>query len=302
MEFRQLKYFLAVADNGGFSQAAKALRISQPTLSIQVKLLEELVGDRLFTRTKTGAELTELGKTFAVYARSALREAQKAIDEVRLIRGLERGRVSFGLSSVFNTFIGPEVVESFGKKYPNIRLDVSVSTHTPGEIAHRLLTGEWDFAFVLDRGAYPTGIAAQQLLRFDSGVYAAADHPLVRKRKLELKDFARFDWIVSPLNSTDGFLDRAFRPHGLPTPQLRVVTNSFNFIRELVRRSHMLCMLPHAFVRREVRNGELKLIRQDHFIVRATAGLITASERVLTPSAAAAIAAFRAACVTADAA
>jgi len=300
MEFKQLRFFLAVADHGSFSRAAEALHVSQPTLSMQVIALEESLGSRLLLRTNKGAELTELGRVFAIYARSAIREAQKGYDEVRMIKGLEQGKVTFGLSSVFYSFIGAEAVVSFCRKHPKIRIDVNVSTHSALEVTQRLLTGEWDFGFVLDRWehAYPKNIVCEPLIQFESGVYAAITHPLVKKRTIQLEDLNQYEWVVSQLNSIDGHLQRTFKAAELPTPKIKIVTNSFNFIRELVMTDNMLCMLPHYFVRREIRANTIRLIKQRYLSVRAAAGVVYSSDRELTPAAAAAISSFRKICAS----
>ena len=83
MKLRQLEYFVMVADEGGFNRAAHRLHVAQPSLSVQIRLLEEEVGARLFERDKHHVFLTQAGKQFQQHARSILSLAETAKIEAR---------------------------------------------------------------------------------------------------------------------------------------------------------------------------------------------------------------------------
>ncbi|WP_428674530.1 LysR family transcriptional regulator [Roseibium sp.] len=80
MEFRQLRYFVAVADEGNIGRAALRLNISQPPVTRQIQALEYELGTKLFVRTPQGGELTESGKDFYRDAQNILANARNAVD------------------------------------------------------------------------------------------------------------------------------------------------------------------------------------------------------------------------------
>jgi DNA-binding transcriptional LysR family regulator len=295
MDLRQLRHLVTVAERGSFSAAARALGVSQPSLSISLRGLEDELGEKLLERGPRGAVLSAVGTTFAIYARSILREADKAVDEVRQIRGLKRGQVTVGVMSVFSTFIAPRALARFNAAHPNIDVAVEVSTHAPTAVIEHLATGAWDFAFAFHRvpHEFPAGVTVTPVAAFDSDVYAAADHPLAGRKSVGLADMAGFDWVVGSAAAGSGLLNRVFDRAGLPRPKIRVVSNSFGLVRELVQQSPLLCMLPRRYARRELADGRLARIRQKDIAVRSNAGLIAPTDKALTPAARNLAAAFR---------
>ncbi|HEY5989244.1 MAG TPA: LysR family transcriptional regulator, partial [Streptosporangiaceae bacterium] len=99
MTLQQLSYFLAAVEHGSFSAAAEALYIAQPSLSEQVKRLENELGVTLFVRTNRRLVLTEAGQLFLPSAQRAVAAAGEAAESVRAIRTLTGGTVAFGTFS-----------------------------------------------------------------------------------------------------------------------------------------------------------------------------------------------------------
>ncbi|ANN66894.1 LysR substrate-binding domain-containing protein [Bordetella bronchialis] len=125
MDFRQLRYFVAVAEELSFSAAARRLHVSQPPLSMQVKSLEDELGATLLRRTKRHVELTEAGTLFLDQARRALQHLERAGDVVRQAMQGEAGeiRVAFTASvPMFEAF--PRIVQAFRSRHPAARADL----------------------------------------------------------------------------------------------------------------------------------------------------------------------------------
>jgi DNA-binding transcriptional LysR family regulator len=295
VDLRHLRYFLAVAEAGSFSAAAQRLRLSQPSLTVSVRALERELGEPLLVRGPRGVTLTPIGATFATYARSILREADKAVDEVRLVQGLKRGKVTVGLMSVFSSFVAPRALAEFHRRNPNIDVLADVSAHTAEEIVANLETGTWDFAFAFRRMAsdFPDTLKVEPVATFESGVYAARAHPLAKAKAVEIGDMAKYDWIVSSLTAGATYLARIFDGAGVSRPAIKIVSNSFSLIRELAQEAPFLCMLPHRFAERDVATGRLVRIRQDAIRIDSHAGLISSARTQLTPAAGHLMDAFR---------
>src|SRR5882757_9531625 len=99
MKLQQLRFFVAVADERGFSRAAEKLHIAQPSLSVQIKALESEIGARLFERDKHRVFLTQAGKRFQEHARAILARAETAKSEARSAAAGEVGTVELGYTA-----------------------------------------------------------------------------------------------------------------------------------------------------------------------------------------------------------
>ncbi len=127
MERRQLEYFLAVIDHGGFTAAANALHVAQPSLSHSIKVLERELGAELFHRLPRGVRLTAAGEALIASARRTLREMETARASVRDVAGLVAGRLD--LVSLPTLALDPlaDVIGRFRRKYPAVQVRLEQS-------------------------------------------------------------------------------------------------------------------------------------------------------------------------------
>src|SRR5882762_11692481 len=123
MKLRQLQFFLTVADELGFGRAAEKLHVAQPSLSVQIKALEEEVGARLFERDKHHVFLTQAGKLFRQHARAILSMAETAKIEARCAAAGELGTIDIGYtaSSMFSSVL-PHAIRRFRQQHPHVLL------------------------------------------------------------------------------------------------------------------------------------------------------------------------------------
>lgn len=124
MELRQLRYFLAVADELHFTRAAEKLHVAQPALSLQIRQLEDELGVKLFERLKHRVQLTAAGQVFAVRARFALEQTQKAAKEASLVGRGEAGSLSIGFVSSAVVSILPSILRTFSSAVPTARIEL----------------------------------------------------------------------------------------------------------------------------------------------------------------------------------
>ena len=154
MEFHQLRYFVAVAEEGNFSRAAAKVRVAQPSLSQQIRKLEAEVGQPLFDRLPRSVVLTEAGRCLLDYARQILAsvgDARRCIDE---LKGKIAGDVAVGAIPTIAPYALPELVVTFQKHYPDVTLHI-VEDVTAG-IARRIEAGELDVALASTCQKSPT--------------------------------------------------------------------------------------------------------------------------------------------------
>lgn len=177
MELRHLRYFMAVADTLHFSAAAERLDIAAPTLSVQIKQLEDALGTPLFVRTKRSVHLTQAGELFRHEAAATLAQAQRTLDiGLRAARG-EVGHIALGYvgSALWSGLLGA-LVCAFKQQMPQIAL---IPNEKPmASLAPHLLDGSLDVALV--RGPVPEidGLQARVLQRDAFCLALPALHPL----------------------------------------------------------------------------------------------------------------------------
>ena len=154
MEIHQLRYFVAVADEGNFSRAAAKVRVAQPSLSQQIRKLEAEIGQPLFDRLPRSVVLTEAGRCLLDYARQILAsigDARRCVDE---LKGKVAGDVAVGAIPTIAPYVLPELVVTFQKHYPDVTLHVVEDV--TAVISRRVEAGELDVALASTCQRSPT--------------------------------------------------------------------------------------------------------------------------------------------------
>lgn len=146
MDIRQLKYFVTVVDEGGFSNAAKVLHMSQPPLSMQIRLLEEEIGCQVFERTTRKLKLTEEGKFLYKKAMNILNLMSSLENELEDYKEGIAGTVHIGVPSSLSSTYFVDKMKGFHEENPEIRFSIyEANTY---ELLENLRSGKMDIALV----------------------------------------------------------------------------------------------------------------------------------------------------------
>lgn len=211
MNLRQLRYFLALAQDKNFGRAAERLHISQPPLTRQIRALEQSVGAQLFHRTPKGVELTEVGKVLLEEAPNLLAVAQRTQERVqRSAQGLA-GRLDIGLftSSVLDVI--PRILTSFHAQRPDVQLGLH-TMNKPQQI-EALLERRIDIGFNRLVPITP-GIKVEVVARERMLVALPKNHALCTHETLSLAELEDQPMIVYPNLPVSGLAQKvaeAFR-------------------------------------------------------------------------------------------
>lgn len=127
MNYERLKSFIAVAEKKSFSEAAKILFVTQPTITSQIKALEEELNTKLFERTTKKVEMTQSAVILYKYAREIIRLSDSAQKEIVEIEDIMHGDLSMGCSLTVGEYILPLYLKKFTDLYPLIRMNVDIS-------------------------------------------------------------------------------------------------------------------------------------------------------------------------------
>lgn len=181
MELRQLRYFVAVAEEANFTRAAARLHLAQPGVSAQVRQLERELGEPLLDRSGRSVTLTEVGAAVLPYARAALAAVEGARQTVAEFTGLLRGHVAFGLVSGADAGWEGRAVSllaDFHDAHPQV--DVAVTTDGSERMLLALQRGELDLALLGTAEAEPPAGLSFQIVVDEALVAAVApDSPLL---------------------------------------------------------------------------------------------------------------------------
>ncbi|MEU9099833.1 LysR substrate-binding domain-containing protein [Streptomyces sp. NPDC048361] len=147
MQFQQLLYFVAVAETRHFTRAAERVHVSQPSLSQQIKALENELGAELFSRARGNIALTDAGDALLPLARRILADADTARIEVQELAQLRRGRVRLGATPSLCTGLLPDVLRTFHDRHPGIQLLIEEGgSH---DLVRELARGALDLALIV---------------------------------------------------------------------------------------------------------------------------------------------------------
>jgi LysR family transcriptional regulator, hca operon transcriptional activator len=194
MELRHLRYFIAVAETGSLTVAAEQrLFTSQPSLSRQIRDLEDEVGAELFSRSARGAELTSAGKAFLDHARLALSQVDAAKEAAR--RAAQPAKQVFALGFLTGqemTWL-PRAMQLLCDELPKI--DVTVSSHYSPDLADSVARGRLDLAFLRAEPGYDLEyrvVSKEKLI-----VLLPSDHRLTERTTIRPEDFAGEPFIMA---------------------------------------------------------------------------------------------------------
>jgi DNA-binding transcriptional LysR family regulator len=210
--FRQLTIFEAVARHLSFSRAAQELHLTQPAVSMQVKSLEAQAGLALFELVGKKIHLTEAGTEVARFAIEAASRMKDCEDTLAAIRGLSGGRLHLAVVSTAKYF-APRLLSEFTRRHPGVSVKLSVTNRE--QVIGELHANQVDLA-IMGRPPLGLDVAAVAFAKHPLAVIAPPEHPLARKRRLELSRLAGENFLIrEPGSGTRMSMERVFAEHGV---------------------------------------------------------------------------------------
>ncbi len=183
----QLRFFLAVAEEGQFTKAAERLQVAQPSVSAQIRRLEGLLGTPLFHRGPGPVTLTDAGATLLPIARRIVADLVSINDEISALDELVRGHVAVGATPSLSATLLPSVLGRFHRLHPGVV--IRVSEQGSPQLLEALLAGTLDLALaiapVASKGLTRVPLAEEELV-----VVTTANHPLATRRSVTVRELA----------------------------------------------------------------------------------------------------------------
>lgn len=193
MELRQLRYFVAAAQTGSFSEAARTLYITQGTLSQQIRQLEDEMGTPLFIRRPHNVELSEAGRELLPLAQRTLADAESCSSHMRDLKDNLSGTLNIGVTTAFRDILA-DTVREFVRRHPGVKLRLFCKPAS--ELAAMLLRREVDFIMAFKPARLFPDIESEDLLDSRLCVVMRDDHVLADREGLSLDDLRGFEVIL----------------------------------------------------------------------------------------------------------
>lgn len=211
--FRQLQSLLLVARYESVSRAADALHVTQPAISLQLRMLEEITGMPLTRKVGRNIQLTAAGEVMVQFSDRILRLWEQAGDELAALQGVTSGTLRIGAVMTAEHLLPPMLVQ-FTTERPDVRLKLQVGNR--GEIVNMLARHEIDLAIM---GTPPRELRtnAARFARHPMAFMASPRHPLMKKKRVSLTDVMGANLLVRERGSgTRTAIERLFKERGYP--------------------------------------------------------------------------------------
>ncbi|MFZ0499956.1 MAG: LysR substrate-binding domain-containing protein [Steroidobacteraceae bacterium] len=236
----QIRSLIAIAENGSFAQAARALDISQTSLQRSARDLERTLRTPLYLQTASGVVAAQSAVELACKLKLALREIDWGVDEVEAARGNIGGEIVVGAMLLTGSVVIASVINEFVSVYPNA--DVRIINGNTRDLLKELRAGDVDVVIGLLREQLSDGLLHRPLAETPYVIIGRHGHPLAEKEHVTLDDLASFDWVIgTPGSNRRSHFDRLFA--GRQRPRARIETSSLPTIRLLLTQSDRLTLL-----------------------------------------------------------
>lgn len=256
MELRQIQYFMAVAKHQNFSRAAEHVHVSQPSLSVQIRGLEQELAARLFDRLGRKVVLTQAGELFRIHAERALQELEQAAHAVRELQGAKRGRLIVGTLSTVNSYLITPLVTRFKQRFPDVQLQVHPQPSS--DVITGLLANRLDLGICLLPLAHPQ-LTIVPLLE-ERLALVVPPGMMIGKKRVRMQDLAALPLVLMPVDYCLRKMVEAACAKAGVDPKVVLEMSSPDGILQAVAEGTGATILPELYVRSRLVSGNLQLL------------------------------------------
>jgi DNA-binding transcriptional LysR family regulator len=282
MNLNQLRVFRAVLEQGSITQAARALRISQPAVSKQLAELEASLGAPLVDRLPRGIRLTAAGEVLSDFVRRIFQEERAAELALAEFLGLRQGALSVGASSTIGTYLIPQVFGDFHARHASVALELGIgNTRT---IQSAVLEGQHDVG--LTEGFATSDALDIEVLSHDEMVLITApNHEITRHRSIDPERLPDLPFILRERGSgTRDVIEAALYDHGVKLRPVMTLGGT-EAVKNAVSRGLGVAMVSRLTVALELELGRLCEVKVDGLRIRRALHLMTLRGKNPSPAA-----------------
>ena len=277
---QQLRIFKAIACEKSFTQAAKILFISQPSVSKQIKILETRLGIVLFNRNGNKLSLTEAGNIFLQYSDRILALCEESCRALNNLKDGERGNLKIGASQTIGSYLIPRVLTLFIQNYPQINVNIAIDS--TDSIAKKVTDQIVDIAIV--GGSIPAtlkkNLQVENFIEDEIVLIISKSHSFVQKKKKKVtkEDLYRLKFITLSANSTNyNFINNILIQNHIQTKQFNVIMelNSIEAIKTAVSLGLGAAFVSSLAIEKEIELKTIEIIDIENIKLARTLSIIT---------------------------
>ena len=265
MDLRKMVYFIETVRHESFSRAAKALHISQPSLSNAIKVLEQEINAPLIERTTKQFQLTELGQQFYVRAQRLVDQFEVMDTELKEMAKGEALEIRLGMIESANYWFS-QVIIAYQKHYPHNQITLIDTLYN--QTVRQALLGLHVHAVITNQHIVDTEIKSELLYNERYVVLIKKDHPFATKEIITLADFTDESLIIGmPEFQTSAQILKAFEQEGV-LPHIQYKMERFEMIKVLVEEGLGIALLPQHYVEQHLSESLMIRTVQSEFLHR----------------------------------
>ena len=277
---QQLRMLKAVASEKSFTKAAKILYISQPSLSKQIKILENRLGIILLNRENNSITLTEGGRVFLQYSERILALCEESCRALNDVKNGDRGNLTVGASQTIGTYLMPRVLALFAQNYPQINIKVQVDSTRV--VAKNVVNREIDIAVV--GGDVPNelkkNLDIENFVEDELILIVPKSHPFARKKhkKINKDDLYHLNFITLNSSSTiRKFIDNILIQNEIETKQFNIIMqlNSIEGIKTAVSLGLGAAFVSSSAIEKEIKLQTVEIITIENIRITRRLSIIT---------------------------
>jgi DNA-binding transcriptional LysR family regulator len=284
IDFRHLETFCRVADLKSFSKAADDLFLTQPTISGHILSLEQSLSLRLFDRTSREVRLTKAGEVFLKYASKILSFRKDLLNALSEFSQGVRGELSLGASTIPGEYLLPKLLGDFKKEHPHFIISLKIADTK--EIIQYVFQDNVEFGIIGAKLNHPS-LHYEKYEEDEIIVVAPPDHPLTRKKRVNVEELSKVPWIIREEGSgTQMSVEKALRRKGKSLKQFHVVMEmgSTSSVKEGVKAKLGLAFLSKRAAEEEMGQGFLSRIDVEGIeLISRQIYIVTHRGRTLSP-------------------
>jgi DNA-binding transcriptional LysR family regulator len=284
MDLWHLKIFCKVVELGSFSEAGKAVHLSQPTISTHIKQIEEHFNTRLMDRMSRRTVPTRAGELLYEYAHRLISLYDATEAAMAEFVGKIKGRLAIGGSTIPGAYLLPRLIGAFTQAYPGIRISQVVADTS--EIVAQTLAGRIEMGIVGARVG-DKNLTQTAVMDDDLRLVIPGDHPWAGKKKISLDEVIREPFIVREEGSgTLRSLAKLLKRKEITLSDLNIVAElgSTEAVRQAIKSKIGISILSAIAVAEDIQAGRLAAVDIDGLNLRRSFYLTTHSQRSLSPT------------------
>lgn len=275
---QQLRILKAIATKKNFTKAASSLYISQPSLSKQIKILEENLNTILIDRERNNISLTESGKLFLQYSQRILILCEESCRALIDLKKGDRGNLRVGASQTTGTYLMPRILALFAQNYPKINLKIQVNSTRA--ITANIIKREIDVAIVGGKISkkLKKNLTIEPFINDELSLIIPNSHPFSIKRIIKKEDLYCLDFITLHSTSTiKRFIDNVLIQNKIQTNALGTILqlNSIEGIKTAVSLGLGAAFVSSSSIEKEIKLKQIQILKIESLNIKRQLSIIS---------------------------